>query len=95
MKRLAGRPFVLLGVNTDEDRPAIKSVIAEQKLDWRSWWDGGSTDGPIVTQWQIANWPTIYVIDHKGVIRHIVDNGGAVQFEPIEAAIEKLVAAAE
>ena len=35
------------------------------------------------------------MIDHKGVIRHIVDNGGAVQLEPIEAAIEKLVKAAE
>ena len=92
---MAGRPFALLGVNTDEDRQAIKAVIAKQQLNWRSWWDGGSMEGPIVTKWQIANWPTIYLIDDKGVIRHIVDQGGGVEFEPIDAAIEKLVKAAE
>ena len=95
MKRMAGRPFALLGVNTDENRQAIQSVIAKQQLNWRSWWDGGSMEGPIVTKWQIANWPTIYLIDDKGVIRHIVDQGGGVEFEPIDAAIEKLVKAAE
>jgi hypothetical protein len=92
---MAGRPFVLLGVNTDEDRQTIQSVIAKQQLTWRSWWDGGSTEGPIVTQWQIANWPTVYVIDHKGVIRHIADEGGEVAVEPIETVTEKLVKAAE
>lgn len=95
MKRMAGRPFALLGVNTDADRNDIKSVMAKQQLNWRSWWDGGSPDGPIATQWQIANWPTIYLIDHKGVIRHITNEGGSVEMEPIEAAIEKLVESAE
>jgi hypothetical protein len=92
---MAGRPFVVLGVNTDEDRQAIKAVIAKEELKWRSWWDGGSTEGPIVTQWQIGNWPTLYVIDGKSVIRYIEDQGGGVDVEPLEAAIEKLVRAAE
>ncbi len=95
MKRMAGRPFVLLGINTDEDRKAIQSVIVKQELKWRSWWDEGSTEGPIATQWQVSNWPTVYVIDHKGVIRHIADEGGEVAVEPIQAATEKLVKAAE
>ena len=92
---MAGRPFVLLGVNTDEDRKVIKAVIVKHKLAWRSWWDGGSTEGPIATQWQIAHWPTVYILDHNGVIRHIADSGGDVDTEPIDAAIEKLVKVAE
>jgi hypothetical protein len=37
---------------------------------WRSFWDGGSTNGPIATRWNVSGWPTIYVIDAKGVIRY-------------------------
>jgi len=72
-----------------------EAAIVKHKFAWRNWWDGGSTEGPIATQWQIANWPTIYVIDHKGVIWHIVDSGGSVDPEPLDTAIEKTVKAAE
>jgi len=68
VKELAGRPFVILGVNSDEDRDTIKKVIAKEKLVWRSFWDGGSTDGPIASQWNVSGWPTLYLIDHRGVI---------------------------
>lgn len=95
MRKLAGRPFVLLGINTDEDQTAIKAAMIKHKLDWRSWWDYGSTSGRIATQWQVANWPTIYLIDHTGIIRHIIDDGGRVDTKPLDAAIEKLVKAAE
>ena len=92
---MTGRPFVLLGVNTDEDRNAIKATIVKHNLAWRSWWDGGSTAGPIATQWQITNWPTIYILDHQGVIRHISESGGSVDTGPLDTAIRTLVSAAE
>ena len=31
---------------------------------------GGGTDGPISKAWNVRGWPTIYVLDHKGVIRY-------------------------
>jgi len=34
------------------------------------WWDGGSTSGPIASSWNVEGWPTLYILDHKGVIRH-------------------------
>lgn len=86
---------MLLGINSDENREELKKTIKKENLTWRSWWDGGSTDGPIATQWQIATWPTIYILDHKGVIRHIAESGGGVETEPLDAAIQKLVKAAE
>jgi hypothetical protein len=68
VKRLQSEPFALLGVNSDpKDR--LKQVLQKENMTWRSWWDGGSTGGPIATKWNINGWPTIYVLDHKGVIR--------------------------
>jgi hypothetical protein len=68
VKQYEGRPFVILGVNSDADRETVKKAIAQEKLTWRSFWDGGSTDGPIARQWNVSGWPTLYVIDHRGVI---------------------------
>jgi hypothetical protein len=68
VKRLEGKPFALLGINSDS-KPRLKEVLAKEKMTWRSWWDGGNTSGPIATQWNVFGWPTIYVLDHKGVIR--------------------------
>jgi thiol-disulfide isomerase/thioredoxin len=69
VKRLAGKPFVLLGVNGDMDRDELKKVVAREKMTWRSIWDR-ATGGPIATRWDVEVWPTVLLIDHKGVIRH-------------------------
>jgi Thioredoxin-like len=69
VERLQGQPFVLLGVNSDADREALKMVIRNEGLSWRSFWDGGSVHGPIATQWNVRGWPTIYVLDAKGILR--------------------------
>ena len=68
VQRLNGKPFALLGVNSDP-KEHLKQVIKREKMTWRSWWDGGSTSGPISSKWNVHSWPTIYVLDHKGVIR--------------------------
>jgi hypothetical protein len=86
VKKLADKPFALLGINSDDDREEVKRVIAKEQLTWRSWWDGGSTDGPIQTAYNVSHWPTVYVLDHKGVIRHI-----DVRDQKLEEAVEKLL----
>jgi peroxiredoxin len=70
VKKLADKPFVLLGVNSDEDRGALKARIAEERIHWRSWWDGGSKSGPIARLWHVQGWPTFFLIDQKGLIRN-------------------------
>ena len=69
LKRLEDKPFALLGINSDTDREKLKEILADDNITWRSWWDGGSTGGPIATQWNVAGWPTTYVLDDQGVIR--------------------------
>jgi thiol-disulfide isomerase/thioredoxin len=69
-ERLAGKPFVLLGVNSDEDPGQAKKVIRKEEMAWRSWSDG-IPPGRIATRYGVRGWPTLYLIDAKGVIRHI------------------------
>ena len=69
VKRLNGKPFALLGVNSDDDLEALKPRLEEENITWRSFWNGGGTQGPISSAWNVRGWPTIYVIDHEGVIR--------------------------
>ena len=70
VKRLEGKPFALVGVNSDTDKAKLKKRMAEEQITWRSFWNGPKgTGGPISTAWNVRGWPTIYVLDHKGVIR--------------------------
>src|SRR5438132_9676886 len=70
LKQLADKPFVIIGVNSDEDRDEIKKVIDKQQITWRSFWNGGTHSGPIATSWNVRGWPTIYILDADGVIRY-------------------------
>ena len=70
VKRLADKPFALLGINSDPSKEELKKIMAKEKITWRSWWDGGDTEGPIATKWNVGGWPTIYVLDGNGVIRY-------------------------
>lgn len=72
-QRLQGRPFALLGIDSDEDRAHVKRVTQDQGMSWPSWWDGGSRDGPIAKRWNVSTvwgWPTIYVLDAQHTIRY-------------------------
>jgi thiol-disulfide isomerase/thioredoxin len=70
LEKHAGKPLVIVGVNGGDDRATARSVGAEKGIAWRSWWDGDTTHGPIVSQWNVQRWPTIYLIDGKGSIRY-------------------------
>jgi hypothetical protein len=93
VKTMEGKPFALLGVNSDKTREELKKAIEGEKMTWRSWWDGGSTQGPIATKYNVRGWPTLYLLDHKGVIRHKWLGGPGDRV--LDEAIEKLVKEAE
>ena len=94
VKKMENKPFALIGVNSDQDREALKEVLKTEEITWRSFWNGKEgTGGPISTKWNVSGWPTLYVLDHKGVIRHkwLGSPGDKVMDE----AIERLVKEAE
>jgi hypothetical protein len=86
VKRLENKPFALLGINSDPDRAELKEVMKKEQITWRSWWDGGSTSGPIAKKWNVSGWPTIYVLDYKGVIRY-----KNVRGESMDKAVDTLL----
>jgi peroxiredoxin len=68
------RPLTVLSVNSDKDLQFAKKSKMDRGLTYRSWWDGGgakSTQGPIASAWGVTGWPTIYVIDERGIIRFV------------------------
>src|SRR3954469_2494363 len=69
VQRLEGKPFALVGINSDKDLEELHAAMAKEQITWPSWFDGGGTGGPIASLYQVNAWPTIYVLDPKGVIR--------------------------
>jgi len=70
VQRLQSKPFALVGVNSDRDKATLKPRMQQENITWRSFWNGPQgTSGPIAKAWNVSAWPTIYVIDAKGVIR--------------------------
>jgi peroxiredoxin len=72
--RFRDAPVTVLGVDSSRSLAAAKRTKAAERLDYRSWWDGGAgqhTEGPIASAWNVVGWPTVYVIDAAGVIRFV------------------------
>lgn len=92
VQKLADKPFALIGINSDTDRDRIKERIKEEKMTLRSWWDGGNTSRPIASSWNVEGWPTLYILDYKGVIRHkFLEFPGKVKFDgALEALLKEM-----
>ena len=67
MEEFKDKPFVLLGINTDASRSALKEGLEKHKITWPVIYDGPPGEG-ISNTWNILAYPTVYLIDHKGVI---------------------------
>lgn len=89
VKRLEKRPFALIGVNSDKDKDDLKKAMEKEKITWRSFWNGGGTEGPISRLYRVNGWPTIYVLDAQGVIRFRNVRGEAMDRAVDELLLEK------
>jgi thiol-disulfide isomerase/thioredoxin len=91
VKKLEGKPFELISVSVDNKKETLEKFLEGEKMPWTHWWQDGQ-ENPVMKKYRVRAFPTMYVIDHTGVIRHKwVGNPGN---EKIDAAIEELVKAA-
>ena len=92
-------PVTLLAIHSDRDAEVARSAKEDEGLHFRAWWDGYGeyVPGPIATSWRLAGWPTTYILDEHGVIRHVqkrhLDVVLAVQdllreYRPIESELQ-------
>lgn len=70
VKRLKDKPFTLLGINSDGSRSTLKKILKEQNITWPNICGGKPSKNKIAAAWNVHGWPTIYVIDHEGIIRY-------------------------
>ena len=66
VQKYKDKPFKLIGVSSD-DPDSLSDIIKRQNLIWDSWADGPG--GPIAQAWKVHSYPTVFIIDKKGVIR--------------------------
>jgi hypothetical protein len=86
VERLADELFSLVGVNSDP-KDVYLEAIERENITWPSFWDGGDTYGPVATKWNVYGWPTIYIIDHEGIIREKDKRG-----EEMDKVVDRLLA---
>jgi peroxiredoxin len=85
VKRLAGKPFVLLGISADDDLEDLRRFLAAEGMTWPNIQDGPG--GPIGKLYNVAFYPTVYVLDGRGVVRY-----KHVRDRELEQAVEGLLA---
>ncbi len=92
MKKLAEKPFALIGIHLNYDAgdaAKVKDVMEKEKLPWRTFVD----HGPIAAKWKPTGTPSFYIIDARGVIRNRWS--GPPGEKAMDAALEKVIEEAE
>lgn len=92
---MESKPFALIGVNTNGYTvEKLKDVMDKEKLNWRSFADKGfAAEGSICATWNLQGTPTLFMLDHKGLIRYRWL--GSPGEKAIDEALAKLIKEAE
>ena len=88
MARLKSQPFILLGINLDEDKAAAKKALAEDQIEGRDWWSAAAQSAQ--QTYKVRGIPALYLLDQNGVIRF--KKVGAPDPATLEREINKLLA---
>ena len=78
VEEMKDKPFVLLGVNSDEKVDVATKAVQRNGLNWRSFQnqEAGRVRA-IADDWGVRSWPTIVVMDQELVIRYRGHDGDA------------------
>ncbi len=87
-ERYRGRPFAIVSINAEPEKNVeeLRKAWTAEGNTWRCLFDG-TWEGPIQKAWNITSFPTLYVLDGQGVIRHKNPRGGE-----LDKAVESLLA---
>jgi hypothetical protein len=85
---LKDKPFTILGINSDGDRSDLQKRLKQEKITWPQIYEG--TERDISQRWNVHGYPTLYLIDQRGVIR----KRGFLPENEIERAVKDLLAKA-
>lgn len=83
-ERFHDQPFALVSVSCDTERETLEEFLEANAMPWNHWWVGA--DGELKKSLNIGLFPTIIVLDAKGVIRF-----KNIKNEELEEAVEELI----
>ena len=71
VQRLEKEPFALIGIDTDDNLETFRKQLEKQGITWRNVWEGPVPPGagPLARAWKVNAFPTIVVLDARGIIR--------------------------
>jgi thiol-disulfide isomerase/thioredoxin len=87
VKRLNGKPFTIVSIAVDEKPDTVTEFLKKEPMPWTHWFNG--PDGKIVPELNVSSFPTIYVLDAKGVIRY-KDVRGKQLDEALDALLKEI-----
>lgn len=84
------KPFKLLSISCDDEQDTLVKFIEMEGMPWDHWFDGAQ--GPVAKAFRVRAFPTLYLIDHTGVIRNKWI--GVPDHDKLEKEVKDLVEAA-
>ena len=69
-EKLNGKGFEIIGISLDQERPDLEKMVAEQKMAWPQYFEGGDKN-KFADEFQIASIPTMWLVDKKGNLRDL------------------------
>ncbi len=82
--KLKDKPFALISISGDDKKETLTGFLEKEKMPWTHWF---ADRKGILKDWNIRYYPTMYIIDHKGVIR-----AKDLRGEALEKKVEELLA---
>ncbi|MFO0797988.1 MAG: TlpA disulfide reductase family protein [Gemmataceae bacterium] len=67
VKRLEGKAFALVSISADEKKETLTAFLEKEPMPWTHWWAGDDSD--LLRTFRVRAFPTLYLIDARGVIR--------------------------
>ena len=86
-EKLKDKPFAFISISGDETKETLTSFLEKEKMPWVHWF---ADRKGILKDWNIKFFPTMYILDHKGVIR-----AKGLRGEELEKKVNELVVEAE
>ena len=87
VKKLDGKPFVLISASADDEKETLTKFLEKEPMPWTHWWLG--SDSTLTDALRVQAFPTLYLIDAKGVIRKKWI--GSPPNDVLDKAVEELV----
>ena len=92
VNEMKGRPFALVGVNSDQELDKIREIVKKKNINWRSFQNQPEGSKSAISKaWAVQGWPTIVILDKEMRIRYRGHDGNLAieKAKTLVAEIEK------